>query len=141
MTFMSRPEILNLSGVEKHVVWLLRALMEDGEQLFLVRLTTIVDELERLLQAEPGAKSLVTAYVASVIGDLSILAQCLRQLELYQPWSSGFESHAVSLLDDIKSEFAAQNTKWAALVSGFRGQEVVKSQVVTLGDPTGGRFE
>lgn len=137
---VSRPGV-KPSDVGGQVLWLLRTLWEDGQPLFLARLTSIVDELERLLQSEPEAKNLITGHVASVIGDLSIVAQCLRQLELYQPWSNGFDYHSVDLLDGIKSEFEAQNTKWRALVVGLRDQELVKTQVVALGDPSGKQFE
>lgn len=140
MVVMSRPDV-KISDIEVQVIWLLRTLWEDGRPLFLARLTTIVDELERLLQSEPEAKSLITARVASVIGDLSIIAQCLRQLELYQPWANGFEYHSVDVRDGIKNEFPAQNTKWVALVLGFRDKDLPKSQILTLGEPTDGRFE
>lgn len=137
---MSRPDA-KLSDIEGQVIWLLRTLWEDGQPLFFARLTIVVDELDRLLQSEPQAKTLVTSYVASIIGDLSIIAQCLRQLEFYQPWANGFEFQSVEHLDGIKSEYAEKNTKWAALILGFQDKDLLRSSVATLGDPTGGRFE
>lgn len=137
---MSRPGI-KFSDVEGQVFWLLRTLWEDGRPLFLVRLTIIVDELERLLQSEAEAKNLISAHVASVIGELSIIAQCLRQLELFQPWANAFEYKMVDHEKDIKRDFLAHNTKWRALITGFQDKELVKSPILALGDPTGGRFE
>lgn len=136
----SRPGV-KLSNIEGQVMWLLRTIWEDGQQLFLARLTIIVDELDRLLQSEPEAKNLITAHVASIIADLSIIAQCLRQLELYQPWANAFKYQSYDHLDGIKSEFSAENAKWTALITGLQDKDLVKSQVLALGDPTGGRFE
>lgn len=136
----SRPGV-KLPDVGKQIIWLLSTLWEDGQQLFLARLTIVVDELERLLQSEPEAKNLISAHVASTIGDLSIIAQCLRQLELYQPWANGFEFQFVDYADAIKEDFANQNTKWVALVFGFQDKDLVKSQIVELGEPTGGKFD
>lgn len=140
INIMSRPGV-KFSDIEGQVFWLLRTLWEDGRPLFLVRLTIIVDELERLLQSEPEAKNMLSAHVASVIGELSIIAQCLRQLELFQPWANGFEYKMVDYEKDIKSDFATQNTKWRALITGLHDKELVKSPILALGDPTGGRFD
>lgn len=137
---MSRPGV-KLSDVGDQVVGVLRTLWEDGEALFQMGLTSIVGVLEHLLKSKLEAKRLVTGHVASVIGDLSIVAQCLRPLELYHPWSNGFDYHSAILSDGIESEFAAQRTKWKALVMGLGEQDLLQAGVVTLGDPGGGRFE
>lgn len=76
--------------VEGELMWLLKTLWEGGQALFFARLPIVVNELERLLGAEPKASQLISPYMASVIGDLSIISQCLRQLEIYQPWANGF---------------------------------------------------
>lgn len=55
----------------------------------------VVDELERLLRAEPRARDLVSGYIAERIGDLSVLCECLRQLDIYQPWANGYETAMV----------------------------------------------
>lgn len=140
ISVMSRPGV-KLSNLDGQVLWLLRTLWEDGQSLFLAGLTNVVDELERLLNSEPEVKNLIDAYVASIIGDLSIISQCLRQLELYQPWANGFESQLVDHEDGLKESYAAESTKWAALLRGFRDRDLVGSQILALGEPTGGRFE
>lgn len=57
---MSRRGV-NMSKIESQLTWLLSTLWEDSQQLFLVRLPLALDELERLLLAEPEAKDLVSA--------------------------------------------------------------------------------
>ncbi|EQL04262.1 hypothetical protein OCS_00012 [Ophiocordyceps sinensis CO18] len=111
---------VKMNKVELQLIWLLRTLWEDGRQLFLVRPPLVLDELERLLMAEPPAKELVTAYVAEVIGNLSILSQCLSQLNLYQPWAQSFESNMVEREDGIKREFDELTKPWAKLIKAFR---------------------
>lgn len=140
IVIMSRPGI-ELSDIEEQVVWLLRTLWEDEQPLFLARLTTIIDELERLLQSEPEAKSLISAYVASTIGDLSIIAQCQRQLELFQPWANSFDHHSVDHLEDIKEQYTVKTKKWRNLISNFQEDALKTSRIVSLGEPTGKRFD
>jgi hypothetical protein len=48
----SRPEVKKTKA-EENLIWLLRTLWENDNQLFLARLPLVVDELERLIQAEP----------------------------------------------------------------------------------------
>jgi hypothetical protein len=76
---MSKPGV-RLDKITEHLVWLLRTLWEEGQNLFLCRLPIVVDELERLLEAEQKARELTSPYVARLIGELSIVAECLRQL-------------------------------------------------------------
>lgn len=70
---------------EEELIWLLRTLWEDDRSLFLMGMPFVVDELERLIEAEPQAKDLTSAYIAAQIGTLSIISQCLHQLDMYQP--------------------------------------------------------
>jgi hypothetical protein len=102
--------------VEDELIWLLQTLWEDGHDLFLMRMPFVVDELERLMEVEPQAKTLVSAHIATHIGSLSIISQCLRQLELYQPWAHGFENALVDKKDAIKGEFAESTAPQARLL-------------------------
>ncbi|XWX02100.1 hypothetical protein V2A60_010132 [Cordyceps javanica] len=76
---------VNMSQVEQNLLWLLRTLWEDGFELFLVGVPHIMDEIERVMQSNPEADALISSHVVNIIGDLSIIAQCSRELELYQP--------------------------------------------------------
>jgi hypothetical protein len=72
----------NLDKTGEHLLWPLQTLWEDGIDLMLCRLPLVVDELDRLLKANPKASEMVSAYVAMLISELSILAECLRQLDI-----------------------------------------------------------
>ncbi|KAK7739032.1 hypothetical protein SLS53_005930 [Cytospora paraplurivora] len=132
----SRP--VKKDKVEEELMWLLKTLWEDGQALFFARLPIVVDELERLLDAEPKASQLISPYMASVIGDLSIISQCLRQLEIYQPWANGFEFAMVDFKDDLEKEFAIRTRPWASILNAVAERNLLP--IVSLGDNSGGRF-
>ncbi|KAI1779421.1 hypothetical protein F4818DRAFT_140310 [Hypoxylon cercidicola] len=125
--------------VATQLIWLLQTLWEDDHNLFLCRMTTVIDELDRLLKAEPKALELVSPYIAMLIGELSITGECLRQLEIFQPWANGFEGALVDREEGIKKEFAEHTRAWAQVHDAFKEQNIVA--VRHLGDPSGGKFQ
>ncbi|KAJ3535329.1 hypothetical protein NM208_g7175 [Fusarium decemcellulare] len=127
-----------MNKVESRLTWLLRTLWEDDKNLFLAGLPLVVDELERLLQAEPSAQELVSGYVMQVIGDISIISQCSQQLQLYQPWAQNFENAAVEWDDDIKNDFAQRTKPWGQILTALRDQKLIN--VARLAEPSAGKF-
>ncbi|KAL2277788.1 hypothetical protein FJTKL_15217 [Diaporthe vaccinii] len=138
---MPKPRV-RMNKTEEHVLWLLRTLWEDDRNLFLARFTIVMDELDRLINSEPTAKEIISAHVASIIGDLSIIAQCMHQLELYQPWANGFEFQSVDYEERLRKAYSEQSTNWAALLVAFRVERSANAdKIVHLGNPGGGRFD
>ena len=134
---MSKPGI-KLDKVEGQLMWLLRTLWEDGDQLFFAGLTNVVDELERLVQAEPKAKHMMSAHIADVLANLSIVTQALRQINIYQPWAQTFEWHMVDKKEDIEKEFATRTQPWAGLMKATDGPR--QATIARLGEPSEKRF-
>ncbi|QKX58716.1 uncharacterized protein TRUGW13939_05843 [Talaromyces rugulosus] len=130
---------IQMDKVENHLIWLLRTLWEDGMDLFLIRMPVIVDELERLLQSETRAGELLSSYITTVVGDLSIIAQCLNQLNLYQPWARSWESEFAERDDDLKQEFAKRAEPWARIIAVLSDKSTL-NKVASLGEPSGGKF-
>lgn len=126
------------NSVEKELVWLLRTLWEDGKDLFFARMPMIVDELERLLRAEPKAREMISGYVAGRIGDLSILCECLRQLEIYQPWANGYENASVSREDGLKKDLGVWRDGWAGIYSTMKSKPMLAN--FKLADPSDKKF-
>ena len=79
-----KPSI-KLDKTKWRLFWLLRVFWENGERLHSIGLTTAVDELDRLLEAEPRAKELISPHYAGLISDLTIDSVCTRQLDINQP--------------------------------------------------------
>lgn len=74
--------------------------------LFFTRLPLVVDELGRLVETDPRARELVSARIASIIGDLAIISHCIGQLELYIPWARSFETTMLDRRGAIETDFA-----------------------------------
>lgn len=128
-----------MDKVTEQVVWLLRTLWEDGKDLFLAGIPLVLDELDRLLRADPRAREIVSPYVARLIGELSIIAECLQQINNYQPWANGFENAMVDREGDIKKEFAKRTEIEAKIMEVLRDQILVKEGIPKLGEP--GNFD
>ncbi|KAJ4300156.1 hypothetical protein N0V88_002825 [Collariella sp. IMI 366227] len=136
--FITSKPSLNMNAVEKELVWLLRTLWEDGQTLFFVRMPMVVDELERLVRAEPKARELISDYVAGRIGVLSIFCECLRQLDIYQPWANGYEDASVDREDGIKRDLVAWREGWAGIHSTMKNKAMLAN--FKLANPSGKRF-
>jgi hypothetical protein len=129
---------VKMDKVEAHLIWLLQKLWEDDYALFLARPPIVVDELERLLQAEPKADALISAHVAKMIGELAILTQCQKQLELYQPWAQQFDMASADHIDAFKREFAALQKPITQLYGAFLQKHL--DSAARVGEPSGGKF-
>ncbi|KAK4234779.1 hypothetical protein C8A03DRAFT_46958 [Achaetomium macrosporum] len=106
--------------------------------LFFARMPIVVDELERLLRAEPRARDLVSGYVAARIGDLSILCECIRQLDIYQPWANGYEYASMDLQDGLKKDLAKWRDGWAGIYSTIRSKPMLAN--FRFANPSDKRF-
>jgi hypothetical protein len=129
---------VKLNRIENELLWLLRTLWEDSHTLFLTDMTLVVDELERLLQAEPQAADLVSARVADHIGSLAIISQCLNQLKLFQPWARGYEAAWVDRSEGIEKEYKQWFKHISSLSQGLKDENVLP--IGRLADPSNKRF-
>ncbi|EFX05786.1 hypothetical protein CMQ_3855 [Grosmannia clavigera kw1407] len=135
---VSRPGV-RMDPMADKLLWLLRTLWEDDRDLFLCRLPNVVDELDRLLTAEPRVREFVSPCIARVIGDLSILGECLRQLDMYQPWANGWENALVDRQDAIQREFAARTETEARVLTAVQEKNVATLR--PYGDPSDNKFD
>jgi hypothetical protein len=108
----------------------------DEQQLFLCGLDNIVEVMERLVQDDPEQKGRFSAMVAGIFSDLALLAETLRQINLYQPWASTFEHSAVGDDETIRLECAKTLSIFTDIAKGLKG---VKS-LGALGAPLQNKF-
>lgn len=52
----------------------------------------IMDEMENFMQSDAESKALVSTFMASMISQLAIIAECLHQLHCFQPWACKVEN-------------------------------------------------
>lgn len=125
--------------VEERLIWLLGVLSEDDPFLISAGMSLIVDELERLLQSDPKVRDLFSSYVTTVIGDISIISQCLHQLDIYYPWARGFEGELVNREDRFREDYRERTTPWAQILAGLHDTTSLE-QAANLGEPSAGKF-
>ncbi|CAG9978518.1 unnamed protein product [Clonostachys byssicola] len=77
-------------------------LLQCIEASDLDKMSAYLDELSRYMTDEPQARDLLSPMTAGIIGDLSIIAQCTNQLQMFFPWSRSFEQE-MERVDDIIS--------------------------------------
>ncbi|KAJ5736304.1 uncharacterized protein N7483_001429 [Penicillium malachiteum] len=130
---------VELKANDHFLLWLLRQLWEDSNFLFEVSLPIVVDELNRLIQSDPQARDLMSPYITKEVRDLSIISQCLNQLELYQPWARRFEGQLAEREETLKKAYTECTTPWAQVMAAIK-EEAMKPEVVKLGEPSKGKF-
>ena len=128
-----------LGEVEGQLLWLLRTIWEDDRTLFMLRLPIVVDELQRLLDAEPKAREMITERVNDIIGDLAIICECLRQLENYHPWALAFEDAMVKAEKHLEQQYQTACQPIVHMINAMKACN--QSLVAQLGKPTANRFD
>ncbi|KAJ4347250.1 uncharacterized protein N0V89_011190 [Didymosphaeria variabile] len=101
-------------------------------------LYTIMDELDRFLDSDRDARAMFTPLVVSILSRLSVISECLRSIDSYQPWAPSLEAsyqekkHIYFYRCAIK-----QGASWQSIrTTTFRG-----TNICSLGDPSDGKFE
>ncbi|KAF9577087.1 hypothetical protein BGW38_007927, partial [Lunasporangiospora selenospora] len=104
---MGKPN-LDLDPTQKQLVMLFKCLDYDDMR----RLTgayPLLDMMERLVQNDPRSRNLFSAKVSETIADYSLLAECQRYIQLYQPWATTF----VDEIAERKEKTGYPSTEWA----------------------------
>ncbi|OBS25860.1 hypothetical protein FPOA_06394 [Fusarium poae] len=133
------------TDVQKRLFFIKSTLCLDEEHW--ARQSTILDELERLLKTTPEADMLISAQVYKTISYLSILSQCTKQLDLYQPWSRyyhyqiDYDSYPLDVKIDFTQERDAALKSLNEMVKGIRGRKIPLDTLGRAADPSGGKFK
>lgn len=100
-----------MKKVEEDLLSLLEMFSPDKPD-FHVDLQDVLDELDRLLNSDSRAKELLSPLIASIVGDISILSHCCRQLDNYGPWGRGFAAAIYGCIGDLIEESNAEQRPW-----------------------------
>lgn len=100
---------------------------------------TLMDGLNNFIESEPQAKAMITPFVASSIGELSILSECLHQLEIYQPWARTYDA---MMTEDRDKTFRLYHDKHLEDTDHLMCQSLYLcgESIGRLGAPTNERF-
>lgn len=74
-----------------------------------------------------------------LLASFPILGECLRQLEIYQPWANGFEAALVDREKGIQSEFAQRTSGWGRVLEAMKDQNM--ASLSKLGAPSDGMLQ
>ncbi|KAF1931801.1 uncharacterized protein M421DRAFT_98882 [Didymella exigua CBS 183.55] len=91
----------------------------------------LVDALSHLLRTNKRANALTSSWVASLLSQLSIVSECLRQLNFLQPWAKKV-AHTVKLRQtELLAAHCSTFARWhAVLHTDFQSKKLIR-----LGEP------
>ncbi|KAI0181369.1 hypothetical protein GGR52DRAFT_583747 [Hypoxylon sp. FL1284] len=139
MKIKMKHGIENAPRPTRELIWLIRTLGDDGDQLYIYGIAAVLDELESLCRRAPEALALLTPFIAREISDLSVVAECLRQLDMFQPWASGFENAIVDREEVMEEQFAKRSKVGTRFVSTINKQIITAVQ--KSGDPSSDKLQ
>ncbi|QPC60583.1 hypothetical protein HYE67_002814 [Fusarium culmorum] len=126
-----------------HLLFLMEMLLKD--QKYWARRSTLIDEIERLLRTSSEANGLICAHVYKVLSHLSVLSQCTKQMELYQPWARHYQTEVNQGKNQVGHDYTMDYQ--AAHDSTFEVVEILKTGQMPLNklgriaNPSGGKFK
>lgn len=84
-------QITTKQGLGKDPLLQLFDMLWDSDKVFLTQLASIVDEIQRCVDHDPGQKGRVTSYVVQKFSDLALISQLVGQVKTFFPWSAGLK--------------------------------------------------
>lgn len=111
---------------------------EDKGSRNFFTLHVMMDEIERLMQTNAKVKALISPYVASLISQLAIIAECIHQLHSFQPWARKVESVLEHHCMTFSDKYNALLKRWARIDRSRHTFDSVRC--CSLGNPRDGKF-
>ncbi len=94
----------------------------DDQQRFLCGLPNLVDQIGRLIEDDVKQKARLTSWAVQSFSELAVMAELLRQINLYQPWASTFDQKAATDDEDvIKEDYARSTSPLREFHKDFKG--------------------
>jgi hypothetical protein len=130
---------ITLPGV-RELHWLMNEWLFDKKQIVFIKLENLVDKLQRLIETDGDAKSHVSSFVEGHIFDLGIMSQCMKQIDLYQPWAAGFQN--AMWQPELEKELQREYIHMTDIFEPYAVKCVplFTGQLGRLGDPSDGKF-
>lgn len=119
------------------VLRILRLLATRGTRDFFTT-HVVLDEFERLMQAEPETKELITPLTAAHISELSILTECLQTFHNFQPWARAIENNIAKNRIIFGLRRDQLMSMWGAINATY--QKFETPYLYQVGTPKDGKF-
>lgn len=134
-------DCLRPDDARNDLIYILRTMWEAGSDLQVVHLHVFVDELERLVRSESQVKPFVSSFVAEIIDDLGVIAECLRQVYLHMQYLYMHRHMAVpeGFMVYLQDALLPDRTGWHGTHYDARMLPLFEA-LNTLGDPADGKF-
>ncbi|KAK1756346.1 hypothetical protein QBC47DRAFT_184957 [Echria macrotheca] len=129
---------IKLTNIERQLMWLLITLWDNSTDLFFAGMPLVLDELERLVEADSHVAELLSPRVMDHIGDLAIISECLNQIKRYQPWARGYTAALVDRIDGIEKDYSQWDKRLESLNEGLKAGNM--ESVGQLADVSDRRF-
>jgi hypothetical protein len=124
-----------LKDKKRYRVWEITNLLYDPKIHDKTGLSVPIDALGHIIQEHSMIKDLFSPYVMVILSELFILAECLREIDFFQPWATMLKNSLCDKRDDLDSRWKERATSWT--VSFAKEQH----KFAELGEPTGDRFQ
>lgn len=119
--------------------FLLSSIWDDNRR-HLAGFDRVMDEVQRMIDNEPIAKDLISPTVAHHLSELSVIAECRRQLNLFQPWASSFEDGRINYEEQIERNYQKLTTSAQNIHTQVSEKDYFDLGIYKLGNPTDGKF-
>jgi hypothetical protein len=104
-TFLRRDVGVDLDPL----LWIINKIW-DASKWRLYGPQDLVDEMERLVLAEPQQHERISPWVAERFADLGIFVRVKHEVDSYQPWAAGYKKDDESFKIEIETEFKERFT-------------------------------
>ncbi|KAI0127096.1 hypothetical protein BJ170DRAFT_724832 [Xylariales sp. AK1849] len=105
-----------------------------------VTMDIILDGLEKARIQSPARRELITSWVSDEMADLSVMAECWRQIMLYQPWATRFLDDLERIEKEESGLDAAPQTGDSSVSADKQSVPDLPSGLVRTAMPSGRRF-
>jgi hypothetical protein len=115
----------------EHVFDLFKYLWEPSVRQSL-RVNTLIDAIEYLLRTNERARSLTSPWVVSVLSKLSVVSECLRQLEFFLPWAKKVANSVKKRQTELLIDHSIAFAQWRPILQ----TDFNNTTLVALGKPS-----
>ena len=137
-----------LDDLELLIQWHLRILHDDAVEQHRksIGVPILVNELGRIVDTDPTAQQLLSGKLDNLICEYSTLIYCLRQLNLFVPWSRCYDGYVERREDKLVADIKQAGRHWERIIAAFDKANLLatggggRKSAAAFGNPDDGKF-